>query len=270
MALPGLAARGQQHHHHHDGHRDHAVEHGRPEQLLDRIHRCEAQHHTAHCGRGDHAVEGAPFVLVQAQGQASLPAGGLGHCIGCRTRQHRHSQHPGADDAQTEQEEGEIASQGTQCLGGLRGGLDVGDAGSVQCGCCAQDDEEGDQVGECHAEDRVGLDAAQVLPHLLQRRCRRAARILYFLRRLPEEQVRTDRGAEHRHHGQQNFVSAGQLRAHHLAGYLPPVHTQREHHGHVGQQRQRQPLQPAHIGLIRNEHLQHHGQQAEGHGVHMD
>ena len=67
-----------------------------------------------------------------------------------------------------------------------------------------EDDAERDQVGEAHADERVVLDAPQVLgtcSGVAQRSCarpRRRAAILDLLRRLPEEQIRADRRAEHR------------------------------------------------------------------------
>ena len=52
-----------------------------------------------------------------------------------RARQHRHGEQAGADDAEAEQQEGEVAGDRPQRLGRLRRGLDVGHA--VACSVAA-------------------------------------------------------------------------------------------------------------------------------------
>jgi hypothetical protein len=141
----------------------------------------------------------------------------------------------------------------------------------MQRGRGAQDDEERDQVGERHADEGVDLDAAQVAPHRggAVLGAGRRLRVFHLLSGLPEEEVWADRRAEHRHHGQQHRMRGRQLRLHDRARDLPPVEPQREGHRHVRQQRQRQPLEPAHVALVRQPHLQRQAEHAEGGGIGM-
>ena len=52
----------------------------------------------------------------------------FGDRIGGGARKHRHRQQPGADDAGGEQREGQRPADRPQRLGGLRRGIDLGDA----------------------------------------------------------------------------------------------------------------------------------------------
>ncbi len=70
------------------------------------------------------------------------------------------------------------------------------------------DDEQGDEVGEAHADVGVDADAAELGRRLLGRALQRLGvgallDLLDLLLGLPEEQVGADRGAEDRdHHGE--------------------------------------------------------------------
>ena len=157
----------------------------------------------ADAGRGDDdQVEAAR--LVEALRQAGLPAEQFADRVRGRPGQHRHREQAGADDAEREDEEREVAGDRPQRLGRLRRRLDVGDAVLVQRHRRRDHDAQRDQVRERHAEERVLLDARQVLGDVpgcsAQRVARSAVRrvVLDLLRRLPEEQVRADRRAEHR------------------------------------------------------------------------
>jgi len=90
----------------------------------------------------------------------------------------------------------------------LRRGLDVGNAVRVQGHRGGEHDEERHQVGERHPDVGIDLDAAKLRRGLFGRLAQRMfavgrALLLHFLRSLPEEQVRADRGAEHGHEREQ-------------------------------------------------------------------
>jgi hypothetical protein len=91
----------------HDRHRRYSVDHGAPEQRLDRIEGGEIERR-ADAGRNrDRAIEG-----TRAEGvlrQPNLSVQGLSHRISGAAGQHRKCQHSGADDAQREDREGEAA-----------------------------------------------------------------------------------------------------------------------------------------------------------------
>ena len=145
----------------HDRHGHDAVDDGAPEQRLDRIERREVERRADAGRRGDRAVEG----LGARPGRCASPTAPLQRLadrIGGGARQHRHGQQAGADDAEREDREGEFAGDRPQRLGGLRRGLDIGDAVRVQRRRGRQHDEQRDDVGEAHADERVELDAAQL------------------------------------------------------------------------------------------------------------
>ena len=91
--------------------------------------------------------------------------------------------------------------------------------------------------------------------------------VFHFLSGLPEEQVGADRGAEHGHDHQQGCLVQLKMRPDDTQRDFAPVDVQAEHHGDIGEQRKRQPLEPEHIGAIRQEHLQHQTQQTKGHRI---
>ena len=81
--------------------------------------------------------------------------------------EHRHGEQPGADDAGREEEKSEFARQRAQRLGRLRRGLDVGLARRMQGHGRRQDDEEGDKVGDTHADPGFPADARELARRLL-------------------------------------------------------------------------------------------------------
>ena len=80
---------------------------------------------------------------------------------------------------------------------------------------------------------------------------------------LPEEQIGTDGGAEHRDDHQQRIVAERQAGQGGLADQGWPVHLDGEGDRDIGQQCQRQPFEPAHVGLITHVHLQRQAERAE-------
>ena len=88
--------------------------------------------------------------------------------------------------------------------------------------------------------------------------------LLHLLLGLPEEEVGADGGAEDRHHHGHVGRRVADLRDHQALGHLAPGHLHHEGHAHIGEQRQRQPLQDRDVAGIAGEDLQEHGDQAEG------
>ena len=122
----------------------------------------------------------------------------------------------------------------------------------------------------------IPADAAQVLPRDRFRMGQQIAatvagrdglEILDFLGRLPEEQVRADRGPEHRHHHGDGVVIEVQIGKESALNDLLPRHVDREYHRHVREQPQRQPLQVAHVGFITQVDLQTEAGDPEEHRV---
>ena len=154
-----------------------------------------------HDGQRDHEVERPR--PAQRLLEPDAPAARLADGIGRRACQHRHGQQAGADEAQAEQEERRIASDRLQRLGRLLGGLDVGLARRMQRHGRGQDDEEGDEVGDPHADPGVPADAIEFALRLLGASNQRTGLVIGslvfdLLRALPEEEVGADGGAEYR------------------------------------------------------------------------
>jgi hypothetical protein len=132
-------------------------------------------------------------------------------------------------------------------------------------GCCGREhDEKGDSVREDHADAGVGDDAAHFAGPAARQCVERAPpfahapHFLDFLRRLPEKQIGTYGGAEHR--DQQHQIIGGEL---HLGQEraerdLAPRDVDGEHHADIEKQNQRQPFEDRRIAAIGHEHLQQH------------
>jgi len=153
-------------------------------------------------------------------------------------------------------------------LGRLRRGLDVGDAVRMQGHGGGQHDEERHQVRERHSYVRIDLDAVKVGLGLLGRLAQRlfavgGALLFHFLRSLPEEQVRADRGAEHGHEREQIIRAQRDIRDERVQAGLEPRHTHHEHRRDVGEERERQPLQERRVPGKGNEDLQSERNQRE-------
>jgi len=147
--------------------------------------------------------------------------------LGLRASPTGHRQQAGTDDAERENHFGELAGNGTQRLGRLRRGLDVGLSGRMQRGRGGENDRERDQVGERHADDGIGTDAMKFLLRAVMLVDQRTlghvdALVLGFLRSLPEKQVGRDRGAEDRHDGGEIIRTPGQARHQHAGQRLAP------------------------------------------------
>jgi hypothetical protein len=96
--------------------------------------------------------------------------------------------------------------------------------------------------------------------------------VLDLLRRLPEEQVRADRRAEHGDDHRRVFLqrSRGRQECPGLDRFqerLSPRHADRQDDRDVGEHRERQPLEDAHRTLVREQHLRGDADGAEGEHV---
>ena len=123
-----------------------------------------------------------------------------------------------------------------------------------------QDDEVHDDVGEEHPDQDVD-------PRLLQLRhlntapigfgaLARLAHLIDFGRRLPEEEVGRDGGAEHRHQRHDEILVPGQLRDQAGAQNRHHIGVHQDAGEHVGEQRQREPFEDLEDGRIAHEELQ--------------
>jgi hypothetical protein len=181
------------------------------------------------------------------------------------------------DDAHCEHGEGELAGDRAQGLGRLRRGLDLRDAVLVQRHRRRDDDAQGDDVRESHADDRVLLDAGQVLGHVLGVLAqlpgiRPAVAVLDFLRGLPEEQVGADGRAQHGDH-HSRVVLRRDVRRQVLPGLQRfgdgalPRHRNGQDHRDVREQGERQPLQDPHAALVRETDLGAYAERTEAEDV---
>ena len=119
---------------------------------------------------------------------------GLPDRVGRRAGEHRSRQKAGLDDAEREHPGRKRAGEWPQSLGGLRGGLDIGDAAPVQDGGRRDHDGERHKVRERHADERVDLDPVKGRLALLggMRKVvssREGVDVLRFLSGLSEEQT---------------------------------------------------------------------------------
>ncbi len=136
----------------------------------------------------------------------------------------------------------------------------------------AEDDEKRDQIRKTHSQVGIPANAAQVLSrHRFRVRRQVTAAIagrdglevLDFLGRLPEKEVRADRGAQHGHQHRDGVVVESKLREKSAPNDLVPRHMDRENHRHIGEKAQRQPFQVTHVGLIPQVDLQRQAGDAE-------
>src|ERR1051325_12242563 len=121
------------------------------------------------------ALIGSIWTKLKATPISVPPAHGFRERVGAGAGQDRDRQQAGADDAQGEEQRRELAGDRLQRRGRLLRGLDVGQALLVQRCRCRDDDAEGDQVRQPHAEISVDLDAAELalpLPRRLDQRLR--------------------------------------------------------------------------------------------------
>src|ERR1700737_1598052 len=125
----------------------------------------------------------------------------------------------------------------------------------TECRGSSQDDEECDQVRECHADEGVELDPLQLCYGILRRPEQRFGRTVgadffHFLRSLPEKQVGADGGAEYCNDQRNGSVIPCDCRPYRMQKDFSPWHIDREHSRDVSEQAEREPFQVTYIFSI--------------------
>jgi hypothetical protein len=142
-----------------------------------------------------------------------------------------------------------------------------------RCRCTSgKDDEEGDHVGQEHADDGVETDPTELDPSM--------PRLVYqghlswvvadffrLLGGLPEEQVGADRGSENGDDGGPVILAAMKGGDERPRSDLAPGDLHEEHRQDVAEQHQAQPLEDPGITLVDDEDFQQEAQAGEPHGI---
>ena len=127
----------------------------------------------------------------------------------------------------------------------------------MQRGGGGGDDAQRDDHGHKETAGAVFNQAGQLVRRgaraLQQRAGMFEVHLLQFLRALPEEEIGADRGAQD---GDDGGGAAGGQAGPQPGHRCAPVHAHRQHHQHIGKQRERQPFQDADIAVITHEDLQ--------------
>ena len=93
--------------------------------------------------------------------------------------------------------------------------------------------------------------------------------LLDLLRALPEEKIRTDGGAEHRHDHRGRRRGQRRIDTDQAQAYCRPVQRQQEQHPDIGQQAEGQHRQDAGIAAIGHQHLQRQREEGKENGEAM-
>ena len=242
----------------------------RPEQRLDRIETDEIDEDPHQRRDGDRRIEG--FCVQRSPRQSRRPAQCLAQCVGRRACQHRHREQADPDDADREDRKSEQPGQRAQRLGSLRRCLDIRHSGGVQCCRSGDDDEQADQIGIAHPEIGIEANPPDLAWRLLGRIEKRFGvwvdlLVLGFLRGLPEEAVRRDRGAEHGDNRHDIIRAERETRQKRIMDNLSPRDPHHERSRHVGEQRQRRPFHEMDIAFVTRERLQQGAADREAHHV---
>ena len=132
-----------------------------------------------------------------------------------------------------------------------------------------QHDEERDEIGRRHADDRVQPDARELPRRLGGRFEKRLGRrvlplVLDLLRGLPEEQVGADRRAEHGHEHGEIAPRPFDMRHDKVERDRPPGHADDKHRGDIGEQGKREPAQHGSITRVAHENFHERDHDGEG------
>ena len=165
-------------------------------------------------------------------------------------------------------DEGQIAGDRLESLGGVRRGLDVRHAMRVKGRRGRQHDEERDNIGRAHADHGVEPYALKLSGSLSRRfenrlRGRVFLDVLDLFRRLPEKEIGADRRAED---GDDHGEIGGRpfdMRNDEMVGDRSPWHANDEHRGDIGQQREREPAQHGDVARVAHEDFEEHDQNGE-------
>ena len=210
-----------------------------------RVRPGEVQQHPRDHGPGEDQIEPPPAPRREIEPRA--PAEDLGDGERRRSGQHRYGQEPRADDPQREEAVREVAGQGTQGLGGLARGLDLGPSGRMQGRGRREHDEEHRDVREQHAgedgEPRVGQLVRRCAATLGQRPPALRLFLLHLVRGLPEKEIGRDRRPEHADERRNVRGVPDEARREGGDGDLPPVGLGQERRQNVRQEHRGQPLE---------------------------
>jgi hypothetical protein len=179
------------------------------------------------------------------------PIEDLSQRIGGGARERWNRQQPGPYDPERIQHRGEPSRQRPERVGHLARGFGSLHPMSMQSQGRDQDDEEHHQIGEegPHADIQSAIQqfgTSCAFP-LLDRGASPVLLLLHFLRRLPEEEIRTDRRAEHGDDHRPRGASRGRARQKRGPCNRGPVWMNRDRRCEVGKQREGEPLEhPGH------------------------
>jgi hypothetical protein len=99
--------------------------------------------------------------LIGWPGKAGRPLSRLSDCVCRRSRKDRHGQQAGADDAKRKYCFGKGPCNQPQGLGGLGGGLDIGDVVGVQRRCRRDHDRKCDEFRKSHSDEGVEMNPVE-------------------------------------------------------------------------------------------------------------
>ena len=262
--------RGQQNDHHHQRYGHNPVDHGTPEQCLDRIDRRKLKDQCCQQTDGNHTVETNSIGGFSLQSPA--PAHRFRQGIGPGARQYRHSDQTGAQNPQGKEQEGKIPSQRTQGLGCFCSSFDITNTSGVKGERGAENDEVSGEIGKEHSTPTVpGHPTKLPFPEGSlegnQRCIMLTVEILHLLGGLPKEEVGADGGAKDRDHNGSSVGIQTQTRPEGTQHHLCPRHVDGEHNCPIGQQREGEPLQITDVIVVGNKDLQQqcHDHKQRGH-----
>ena len=139
--------------------------------------------------------------------QPLLPSERLRQRVRCRSRKRGNRQQSDADDTGGVEEKTSAPRQRLQRLRCLPGCFDAGDPEPVKRQSRGDDDEEHHQIGDERTHADVQPSSVELEGRCASTRNRGQSSdaffFFYFLRGLPEKQIRTDGGAEDGDDGQQ-------------------------------------------------------------------
>src|SRR5882762_4561615 len=197
--LHDFLAAHDEHHGTHDRDGHDPVEHGAPDEHLDRIERAESQCQADDGGCRDNAVKSDRIRCLRLE--RGGPPERIGDRIGGRAGENRNGEQAGADDAEREHQEGQFARERPQRIGRVGSRVNVFHPVRVEHRRGRENDEEGDSVGKNHADRRVERYPVDLRLSSARKLTQRTpylslVHLLDFLSGLPKEQIGTYRGAE--------------------------------------------------------------------------
>ena len=162
---------------------------------MDRVDTAEVHRESHNHGSHDHRVE-APR-LPEGLAEPLFPAERIGQGVRGRARQHGDGEHPGPDDPEREEQTCEAPGHRRERTRRFRCRVHVRDPRGVQGGCRRHHDREHHDHGRGHPRRDVSTHGLHVTA--IQQGSWLGPQFLFLFdlfARLPEEQVRRDRGSQ--------------------------------------------------------------------------